>query len=133
MYWFPLKILYSTCVVAVHTAYFRGAGLYAFFNILLWVLLGLNLYWFYVSFLLIYVKKRVMFVYFFVFVLVHFIVFIQSRNRSSKRDRGHERTRRGNRQEKEKIKQKSCLDFDQIFIYIFIIYSNIIPIWIVVI
>jgi ceramide synthetase len=49
LYWFPLKILYSSGVVSVHRAYYRGAGLYAFFNILLWFLLCLDLYWFYVS------------------------------------------------------------------------------------
>jgi ceramide synthetase len=47
LYWFPLKILYSTGVVAAHRAYHRGAGLYAFFNGLLWFLLFLDLYWFY--------------------------------------------------------------------------------------
>lgn len=49
LYWFPLKILYSTGVVAAHRAYQRGAGLYAFFNGLLWFLLALDIYWFYVS------------------------------------------------------------------------------------
>jgi hypothetical protein len=51
LYWFPLKILYSCGVVAVHRAYYRGAGLYGFFNTLLWILLILDLYWFYVNFL----------------------------------------------------------------------------------
>lgn len=46
LYWFPLKILYSTSVVSVYTAVDRGAGLYGFFNVLLWFLLGLDLYWF---------------------------------------------------------------------------------------
>jgi hypothetical protein len=46
LYWFPLRILYSTSVVSVHTAIVRGAGLYGFFNILLWFLLCLDLYWF---------------------------------------------------------------------------------------
>ena len=49
LYWFPLKILYSTGVVGVHKAYYRGAGLYTFFNILLWILLILDIYWFYVN------------------------------------------------------------------------------------
>jgi ceramide synthetase len=50
LYWFPLRILYATGVVAIDrlcTA--RGAGLWAFFNTLLWILLVLNIYWFYVS------------------------------------------------------------------------------------
>ena len=49
LYWYPLKVLYSSGVVAAHRAYLRGAGLYAFFNSLLWFLLFLDLYWFYVS------------------------------------------------------------------------------------
>lgn len=48
LYWFPLKILYSSGVVAVHRAFFKGAGLYTFFNVLLWILLMLDIYWFYV-------------------------------------------------------------------------------------
>ena len=48
LFWFPLKILYSTSVVAVYTAQPRGAGLY-WFNILIWMLLLLDIYWFYVS------------------------------------------------------------------------------------
>lgn len=54
LYWFPLKILYSAGVVAVHRAYFRGAGLYAFFNCLLWILLMLDIYWFYFIVLFLY-------------------------------------------------------------------------------
>lgn len=46
LYWFPLKILYSTSVVSIYTAVERGAGLYGFFNVLLWFLLALDLYWF---------------------------------------------------------------------------------------
>jgi len=49
LYWYPLKVLYSSGVVAAHRAYMRGAGLYAFFNSLLWFLLFLDLYWFYVN------------------------------------------------------------------------------------
>lgn len=49
LYWFPLKIIYSSSVIAVHRAYYRGAGLYAFFNSLLLLLLILDIYWFYVS------------------------------------------------------------------------------------
>lgn len=55
LYWFPLKVLYSAGVVAAHRAAQRGAGMYAFFNILLWILLGLNLYWF--SFILKFLYK----------------------------------------------------------------------------
>ncbi len=50
MYWFPLKVLYASTVVGVYTAYYRGAGLYGFFNGLLLLLMILNIYWFYVSF-----------------------------------------------------------------------------------
>jgi sphingoid base N-stearoyltransferase len=46
IYWFPIKILYSTSVVSIYTAVDRGAGLYGFFNILLWFLFSLDLYWF---------------------------------------------------------------------------------------
>ena len=45
LYWYPLKVLYSTGVVTAHRAYDRGCGLYGFFNSLLWILLGLNIYW----------------------------------------------------------------------------------------
>ncbi|CAF0754186.1 unnamed protein product [Didymodactylos carnosus] len=45
LYWFPLKVLYSTGVVTAYRAYDKGCGLYAFFNSLLWILLGLNIYW----------------------------------------------------------------------------------------
>jgi sphingoid base N-stearoyltransferase len=48
LYWYPLKVLYSSGVVAAHRAYIRGAGLYTFFNSLLWLLLFLDIYWFYV-------------------------------------------------------------------------------------
>lgn len=54
LYWFPLKILYSTGVVAVHRAFFRGAGLYGFFNSLLFILLLLDIYWFYYIVLFLY-------------------------------------------------------------------------------
>jgi ceramide synthetase len=49
LYWFPLKILYTSSVVSVYEAVPRGAGLYTFLNSLMWFLLGLNLYWFYVN------------------------------------------------------------------------------------
>lgn len=54
LYWFPLKILYTSTVVSVYKAAPRGAGLYGFLNSLMWFLLGLNLYWFYVIFFLFY-------------------------------------------------------------------------------
>lgn len=54
LYWFPLKILYTTGVVAAHRAYLRGAGLYCFFNSLLWFLLCLDIYWFYFILLFLY-------------------------------------------------------------------------------
>ena len=49
LYWYPLKILYSTGIVTGHRAYHRNAGLYTFFNVLLWMLLMMDIYWFYVS------------------------------------------------------------------------------------
>ncbi len=49
LYWYPLKVLYSTGVVTAYRAYKRGCGLYFFFNSLLWILLGLNIYWLIVS------------------------------------------------------------------------------------
>ena len=51
LYWYPLKVLYSTGVVTAYRAYERGCGLYAFFNSLLWILFGLNIYWLFVSIL----------------------------------------------------------------------------------
>ncbi|CAF0790641.1 unnamed protein product [Adineta steineri] len=47
LYWYPIKVLYSTGVVTAYRAYGRGCGLYGFFNSLLWILLGLNIYWLY--------------------------------------------------------------------------------------
>jgi len=44
-----MKVLYTTGVVTGYRAYDKGCGLYGFFNSLLWLLLGLNLYWLYVS------------------------------------------------------------------------------------
>ena len=40
-----MKVLYCTGVVTAHRAYDKGCGLYGFFNGLLWILLGLNIYW----------------------------------------------------------------------------------------
>lgn len=54
LYWFPLKIIYSSGVIAIHRAYYRGAGLYAFFNSLLVILLILDIYWFYFILLFLY-------------------------------------------------------------------------------
>ena len=48
LYWFPLKILYSTSVVAVYIGSPRGAGIY-WFNFLISLLFVLDIYWFYVS------------------------------------------------------------------------------------
>ncbi|CAF2546525.1 unnamed protein product [Rotaria sp. Silwood2] len=47
LYWYPMKVLYSAGVVTAYRAYDKGCGLYAFFNGLLWILLGLNIYWLY--------------------------------------------------------------------------------------
>ena len=44
-----MKVLYSAGVVTAHRAYDKGCGLYGFFNGLLWMLLGLNIYWLVVS------------------------------------------------------------------------------------
>ncbi|CAF0791647.1 unnamed protein product [Rotaria sordida] len=47
LYWYPLRVLYSTGVVTAYRVYDRGCGLYGFFNLLLLILLGLNIYWLY--------------------------------------------------------------------------------------
>ncbi|CAF1139737.1 unnamed protein product [Adineta ricciae] len=47
LYWYPLKVLYSTGVVAVYRTLDRGLHLYLPFNILLWILFLLNIYWFF--------------------------------------------------------------------------------------
>ncbi|CAF1297334.1 unnamed protein product [Adineta steineri] len=47
LYWFPLKVLYSTGVVAVYRTLDQGLHLYLPFNILLWILFILNIYWFF--------------------------------------------------------------------------------------
>ncbi len=49
LYWYPLKVLYSAGVVFAYRAHDKGLSLYGFFNVLLWILLGLNIYWLYVS------------------------------------------------------------------------------------
>jgi hypothetical protein len=48
MYWYPMKVLYTSGVVTAYRAYGKGCGLYGFFNGLLWLLLGLNIYWLFV-------------------------------------------------------------------------------------
>lgn len=48
LYWFPIKVLYTSGVVSIHVLGPRGGGLWEFFNYLLWTLLALDLYWFYV-------------------------------------------------------------------------------------
>jgi hypothetical protein len=45
LYWYPMKVLYTSGVVTAYRAYDKGCGLYGFFNGLLWILLGLNIYW----------------------------------------------------------------------------------------
>lgn len=45
LYWYPMKVLYTAGVVTGYRAYDKGCGLYGFFNGLLWILLGLNIYW----------------------------------------------------------------------------------------
>ena len=45
LYWYPMKVLYTAGVVTGYRAYDKGCGLYGFFNVLLWILLGLNIYW----------------------------------------------------------------------------------------
>ncbi|CAF1365976.1 unnamed protein product [Rotaria magnacalcarata] len=47
LYWFPLKVLYSSGVVFVYRALANDCGLHGLFNSLLWILLTLNLYWLY--------------------------------------------------------------------------------------
>ncbi|CAF0882433.1 unnamed protein product [Adineta steineri] len=45
MYWYPIKVLYTAGVTPAYRAYDKGGGLYGFFNVLLWTLLSLNIYW----------------------------------------------------------------------------------------
>ena len=49
LYWFPLKVLYTTGVVSMHRSLDKTLHFYVLFNILLWILLCLNVYWFVVS------------------------------------------------------------------------------------
>ncbi|CAF3963512.1 unnamed protein product [Adineta steineri] len=55
LYLYPLKVLYSTGVVFPQQTYHKGCILYGFFNSLLWILFGLNVYW--VCFLLQFLYK----------------------------------------------------------------------------
>ncbi len=52
LYLYPLKVLYSTGVVFAYRAHEKGCSLYGFFNVLLWILFGLNIYWLFVSVLI---------------------------------------------------------------------------------
>lgn len=54
LYWFPLRILYTSSVISTHVAAYRGAGLYLFFNSMMWILLVLDIYWFYFIMLFLY-------------------------------------------------------------------------------
>ena len=49
LYWFPLKVLYSAGVALVYRLSEKDSCRYTLFNILLWILLILNLYWLFVS------------------------------------------------------------------------------------
>ena len=49
LYWFPLKILYTSSVVSTHADSNRGVCFYFFYNCLIWFLMFLNIYWFSVS------------------------------------------------------------------------------------
>jgi hypothetical protein len=56
-----MKVLYTAGVVCVNRGRHTGseAGFYEFFNTLLWLLLLMDLYWFYVSF---FVERQAIFV-----------------------------------------------------------------------
>ncbi|CAF1076082.1 unnamed protein product [Adineta ricciae] len=45
LYLYPLKVLYSTGVVFPYRTHDKGCNLYGFFNVQLWILLVLNVYW----------------------------------------------------------------------------------------
>lgn len=47
LYWFPLKVLYATCVSSLQSV--PNIPFYFFFNTLLLALLLMNIYWFLVS------------------------------------------------------------------------------------
>ncbi len=104
LYWFPLKVLYTTGVVAAYRAYLRGAGLYAFFNGLLWLLLCLDIYWFYVinfKFFNLISSNFKLFLF-----LVYPTVFVQGSDRTTEGNQGHARGRRGGGQKENKLKTK---------------------------
>lgn len=44
LYWFPLKVLYATCVSSIQSV--PTIPFYFFFNALLFALLLMNIYWF---------------------------------------------------------------------------------------
>lgn len=48
LYWFPLKVIYTTSVTCINS-YYSGGAFYLPFNIMLILLLCLNIYWFFVS------------------------------------------------------------------------------------
>ena len=50
MYWFPLKVLYSILPSTAKVYYDEHLPFGVEFNIMLWLLLGMDLYWFTVSF-----------------------------------------------------------------------------------
>ena len=52
LYWFPLKVLYATCVSSIHSV--PNIPFYFFFNALLFALLLMNIYWFLVRILLVF-------------------------------------------------------------------------------
>ncbi|XP_048845265.1 ceramide synthase 1-like isoform X2 [Brienomyrus brachyistius] len=53
LYWFPLKVLYATCITSLEAV--PNIPLYFFFNFLLFLLLLMNIYWF--LFILLFVAK----------------------------------------------------------------------------
>ncbi|MFT7818746.1 ceramide synthase 1-like [Arapaima gigas] len=53
LYWFPLKVLYATCIASLEIV--PNIPFYFFFNVLLFVLLLMNIYWF--LFIVLFVAK----------------------------------------------------------------------------
>ena len=49
LYWFPLKVIYTTVVVSIYRTLNKTLHLYILFNIFLWILLDLNIEWFLMS------------------------------------------------------------------------------------
>lgn len=54
LYWFPLRILYASGVISAYKAFPQESYLYGMFNILLWLLFILDIYWFYFILLFLY-------------------------------------------------------------------------------